>query len=105
MPLKQLGICRVLLGGEDDSLLLVEGGAIVWKREEGLASVASTLFLDLPTAAADVEASYRAARPSLTDRVNAEVLSVKVCFHLWLAGVIRTARQQIRGSIWGLNRP
>ncbi len=63
---------------EDDTVLLVEEDQVVWRREEGLARVQSTLFLDLPAAAADMEADYKAMRPSLMDRVNAEVLTVKV---------------------------
>lgn len=59
-------------------MLLVEEGKMFWRREEGLARVQSTLFLDLPAAAADMEADYKAMRPSLMDRVNAEVLTVKV---------------------------
>ena len=78
LVMRQVGTCRLLLVAEDDSVLLVEDGKVVWTREEGLAGVESTLFVDLPAAAADVEADYRASRPSLMDRVNAEVLTVKV---------------------------
>ena len=69
---------RFLVVAEDDTVLLVEEGQIVWRREEGLARAQSTLFLDLPAAATDVEADYQAMRPSLMDRVNAEILTVKV---------------------------
>ena len=73
-----IGRSRFLVVAEDDAVLLIEDGQIVWRREEGLARVQSTLFLDLPAAAADKEADYQAMRPSLMDRVNAEVLTVKV---------------------------
>ena len=69
---------RFLVVAEDDTVLLVEEGKVFWRREEGLARVQSTLFLDLPAAAADTEADCKAVRPSLMDRVNAEVLTVKV---------------------------
>ena len=81
MNKSKLDCGRYLVVAEDDSVLLIEEGQVVWRREEGLARVQSTLFLDLPAAAADVEADTQALRPSLMDRVNAEVLTVKVSFY------------------------
>ena len=66
---------------EDDTLLLVEDGAVVWRREEGLAGVRETLFLDLPATTPELEASFNAERPTLKDRAHAEFLTIKVPHH------------------------
>jgi hypothetical protein len=63
---------------EDDTLFLVENGKVVWTREEGLASVKSSLFLDLPVATPELEAKFNAEKPTLKDRANAEFLTIKV---------------------------
>lgn len=67
-----------MLVAEDDSLIFVENQEVAWKREEGLAKARKALFLDLPAATAELEASYKALKPTLMDRMNAEVLTVKV---------------------------
>lgn len=70
-------MCRWLVIAEDDALYLLEGGSVVWQREEGLGSVTGTLFVDLP-ASRDVDANDDDIKVTLTDRINAEVLTVKV---------------------------
>ena len=45
---KTLG-CRILVGFEDHTLLMVQqSGAVAWTREEALASMAALEMLDLP---------------------------------------------------------
>lgn len=62
----------------DDATALVERGKTSWVKEEALASVAGSLFLDLPAPSPELAAQWRAAAPSLSDRVQAEFLSLKV---------------------------
>ena len=64
---------------QDDSIHYIEGGKPLWHREEGLGRIQSTLFIDLPAATAELDAELRAARPTLVDRLNAEVLTIKAC--------------------------
>ena len=73
------GVCRYLVILQDDSVHYIEGGKALWHREEALGRIQSTLFIDLPTATAEVDAELRAARPTLMDRLNAEVLTIKAC--------------------------
>lgn len=64
--------------------MLVENGTVAWRREEGLASVQDTLFLDLPAATPELEARFNAEKPTLKDRAYAEFLTIKVSFlHLF----------------------
>ena len=56
---------------------LYEGNAVTWGREEALASVQATVFLDLPAPSPELAAQWRAAAPTLPQRVRAEFLSLK----------------------------
>ena len=56
---------------------LYEGNAVTWGREEALASVRATVFLDLPAPSPELAAQWRAAAPTLLQRVRAEFLSLK----------------------------
>lgn len=68
----------------DDSVWLLEEGEVKWRSEEGLASIQDVSFVDLPPSTREAISSWESARPSLVDRMNAEVLTVKVCnLHLW----------------------
>jgi len=71
---------RYLMVAEDDTLFLVENGTVVWTREEGLASVQDSLFLDLPVATPELEPKFNAEKPTLKDRAYAEFLTIKVLF-------------------------
>ena len=61
----------------DGVLNLYEGNAMTWGREEALASVQATVFLDLPAPSPELAAQWRAAAPTLSQRVRAEFLSLK----------------------------
>lgn len=80
-----------------DSLHFLEGSQIMWTREEALSRVQNTLFLDLPASTAEAEAQLKERRPTLTDRVNAEVLTIKVGCGC-AAAVWQTAFRQSRAS-------
>ena len=69
--------CRLVSVTSDDILTLHESNAITWRREEALASVSATLFLDLPAPSPELAAQWRAAAPTLSERVQAEFLSLK----------------------------
>ena len=56
---------------------LYEGNAVTWGREEALASVQAAVFLDLPAPSPELAAQWRAAAPTLSQRVRAEFLSLK----------------------------
>ena len=56
---------------------LHEGNAVTWGREEALASVEATVFLDLPAPSPELAAQWRAAAPTLSQRARAEFLSLK----------------------------
>lgn len=62
----------------DDSTALVEQGKATWVKEEALASVTGSLFLDLPAPSPELAAQWQAAAPSLSERVQAEFLGLKV---------------------------
>ncbi len=64
--------------GGDDSLALIEQGKASWVREEALGSVTGSLFLDLPAPSPELAAQWRAAAPTLSERIQAEFLSIKV---------------------------
>lgn len=66
-----------MLVGGDDSLALVERGAATWLRQEALGSVTGSLFLDLPAPSPELAAQWRAAAPTLSERIRAEFLSIK----------------------------
>ena len=68
---------RLVSVTSDDIFTLHESDAITWRREEALASVTATLFLDLPAPSPELAAQWRAAAPSLSERVQAEFLSLK----------------------------
>ena len=61
----------------DGVLNLYEGNAVTWGREEALASVQAAVFLDLPAPSPELAAQWRAAAPTLSQRVRAEFLSLK----------------------------
>ena len=73
-----LAACRLVTVGGDDSLALVEQGAARWVREEALGSVTGSLFLDLPAPSPELASQWRAAAPTLSERIQAEFLSIKV---------------------------
>jgi hypothetical protein len=57
----------VLLVWQDELLQLLSEGAVQWSREEALAGVSSSVFVDLPAEGRDVEgAALAAARPEMT---------------------------------------
>ena len=56
---------------------LYEGNTVTWGREEALASVQAAVFLDLPAPSPELAAQWRAAAPTLSQRVRAEFLSLK----------------------------
>ena len=62
----------------DDSLWLLEDGLVRWHREEALANVEDIYFADLPASTAEVASTWTSSRPSLMERMNAEVLTLKV---------------------------
>ncbi|KAK9804018.1 hypothetical protein WJX73_002264 [Symbiochloris irregularis] len=69
---------RVLVGGTEGTLALLEGSATTWKREEALSAIQGALFVDLPAPSAELEAQASAvAAPSITERLKAELLSAK----------------------------
>ena len=49
-----------------------------WTREEAVASLGPALFLDLPPPSPGVEAARRALSPSLSARLRAELLTLRV---------------------------
>ena len=69
--------CRMLLGGEEGTLALLEGGGVAWKRDEAIGAIKATLFVDLPAPSAEMEAKQRASSPSLGDRLHTEMLTAK----------------------------
>ena len=73
------GVCRWLVVAEDDSLYFLERRQIVWQREEGLASITAAMFLDLPSSTIEGNAQQLETRATLMDRINAEILTFKVC--------------------------
>jgi hypothetical protein len=112
---------RLLLLWSDDSLTFVEDGEVVWGREEALASVSSSLLVELPTgkaaapkgaAASDDDGSSGSSGGSkggllgfLQDRdrlrswVRLQMLSVLVQFKLNTdaeRGEFDSLRQQLR---------
>jgi hypothetical protein len=70
---------RLLLVAGDASTALLEGGKATWVREEALGAVTGSLALDLPAPGPELAAQARADAPSLSERLHAEVLSLKVC--------------------------
>ena len=62
----------------DDSLWLLEDGVVTWQSDQALASIADTVFVDLPPSTADLATSWASKRPSMVERMNAEVLTLKV---------------------------
>ncbi len=69
--------CRLVSVTSDDIVTLHESDAVTWRREEALASVTAMLFLDLPAPSPELAAQWRAAAPTLSERVQAEFLSLK----------------------------
>ena len=69
--------CRLMSVTSDHILTLHESDTVTWRREEALASVAAALFLDLPAPSPELAAQWRAAAPTLSERVQAEFLSLK----------------------------
>lgn len=61
----------------DGVFALHEGNAKTWVREEALASISATLFLDLPPPSPELATQWRAAAPTLSERIRAEFLSLK----------------------------
>ena len=66
------------MGAEEGTLALLEGSSVAWKREEALAGIKGAVFVELPAPTADAEAKQRASAPTLTDRLQAELLTAKV---------------------------
>lgn len=64
--------------GGDESLMLLEQGTAKWVREEALGSVTGSLFLDLPAPSPELASQWRAAAPTLSERIQAEFISIKV---------------------------
>lgn len=71
--------CRLVTVGEDESLALRGRGTVRWVREEALGSVTGSLFLDLPAPSPELAAKWRSAAPTLSERIQAEFFSIKVC--------------------------
>lgn len=82
-------IRRVISVTSDDIFTLHESDAIKWRREEALASVSATLFLDLPAPSPELAAQSRAAAPTLSERVQAEFLSLKARAAAPVSSVLR----------------
>lgn len=61
----------------DEIFSLHENNSITWRREEALASVTATLFLDLPVPSPELASQWRAAAPTISERIHAEFLSLK----------------------------
>ena len=74
-------VCRVLVVLEDGTLVLGQQGQAVWTRPDGLASVRSTMFMDLPTSQelAQERKDATSVLDALQDRLRFEFLNVKVC--------------------------
>ena len=75
--------CRVLIGGQEGTLALLEGGTVTWKREEALSAIQEVLFVDLPAPSAELAANQSSAGPTLVERFQVELLAAKVCKCPW----------------------
>ena len=73
---------------EDGTLVLGQQGHAVWARPDGLASVRSTMFMDLPTSQelAEERRDVTSVLDALRDRIRFEFLNVKVCARSVRAG-------------------
>lgn len=67
----------------DGTLLLIQQGVAVWSRPEGLASVGTALFLDLPTRQELDDARPPSAQPSMLERFQQLIRSAKVGNDRW----------------------
>ena len=62
---------------EDGLIVMIEGANAVWHREEALASVIDTMFVDLPVATPELQAQMGRDTPTLQDRLASEFLTFK----------------------------
>ena len=66
--------------GEDDSLSFVAGAEVLWRREEGLADIVDTMFVDLPRRSGELADEEPAL--ALADKFEMEVVAAKQLFKL-----------------------
>ena len=85
---------RIAVEVSDDSLLLLEAGEIRWNSQQGLASIVSTAFIDLLPSTAEAAANWASSRPTIAERLNAEVLTLKV------RETVQSAHCIIHNLIW-----
>lgn len=76
--LKSRVACRILVALEDKRLILIEDGKITWARQESLASLTSSIFVELPAKGASISALAQGASLTLRERLEAEFLGIKV---------------------------
>ncbi|GMH35035.1 hypothetical protein BSKO_02903 [Bryopsis sp. KO-2023] len=68
---------RALVIGENGAMALLQQGQVVWKREEGLASLQASIFIDPPASAtADVE------KLDMMQKIKNQILMTKIQFNL-----------------------
>ena len=63
---------------EDKRLILVEDGQVTWERQESLASLTSSILVELPAKGASLSALAQSASLTLRERLEAEFLGLKV---------------------------
>ncbi|KAK9816030.1 hypothetical protein WJX74_010737, partial [Apatococcus lobatus] len=68
---------RILVALEDKRFILIEDGKIIWTRQESLATLTSSIFLELPAKRSLATSLAQSVPLTLRERLEAEFLGIK----------------------------